>query len=189
MIDRNKKNKLNDYELLYLISESNEDALEILLTKYDNLIYSKLNKLNFPYPDMEDYLQESRMLLKEAIDKYDDSYGKTFAKFFELLLIRFLYREKGKIIKNSKLFYSETAVLNVVTVKENAEQYVCVEEIKDKIKEILNDSERKIYLLYFVKNYSIDSIAIKLGIKKKAIYNKIYNIKEKIKELDCRLTN
>ena len=59
----------NDYELLYLIREGSEFALNYLFKKYDVLIY-KIATSFYPKGDkFEDLLQEGRMVLYNSINK------------------------------------------------------------------------------------------------------------------------
>ena len=41
------KNIENDYELLYLIENDSEEALEMMFEKYNNLIINLINKYHF----------------------------------------------------------------------------------------------------------------------------------------------
>ena len=93
----------NDNELLYLIKNHDEEALELMFKKYENLILSKIRQYHFPISNKEDYLQEGRIVLLKAIDTYRTEFEKTFTKYFELLLInRFntLYRINKKYEKH-----------------------------------------------------------------------------------------
>ena len=66
----------NDYELLYLVSENNEDAKDIFFEKYDNLIKMKAIKYKSFVEskgfDFNDILQEGRLGLSQAIKDYQE---------------------------------------------------------------------------------------------------------------------
>ena len=76
----------NDYELLYLINGGTEEAREIMIEKYQGLIYKKLHKYYYKSFDKDDLYQELQMVLLKAIDKYQENDQKTFTKFLELLI-------------------------------------------------------------------------------------------------------
>ena len=105
----------NDNELLYLIKNHDEEALELMFKKYENLILSKIRQYHFPISNKEDYLQEGRIVLLKAIDTYRTEFEKTFTKYFELLLInRFntLYRINKKYEKHIVLVEVEKVDIN-----------------------------------------------------------------------------
>ena len=78
--------KYNDNELIQLIEKGNEEALEIMFSKYELLIRSKVIKFKLDKYGLDDYLQEGRLMLHKAIKKYDLSSSKTFNKYFDLIL-------------------------------------------------------------------------------------------------------
>ena len=52
-------NKENDYELLYLIENDSEEALEVMFEKYNNLIVSLIGIYLFDIMIEEDFYQEA----------------------------------------------------------------------------------------------------------------------------------
>ena len=175
----NKKEYLeNDYELLYLIRNHNEEALEIMFKKYENLIYSKILKYHFPINAIDDYLQEGRMTLLKAIETYNEEYEKTFTRYFELLLqnrFNTLYKENKKY--RSAVIFVEDERLDVNT-KYNKQ------EIKDINFDIDNLSkfEKIIYKYYFENSFTISDIAEKMEVTHKQVYNSIQRIKKKLQK-------
>ena len=55
-----KYKKYNDYELLYLLDWHSEEALYILMEKYDNLINAKLLKFNICSNAYYNYLKNRK---------------------------------------------------------------------------------------------------------------------------------
>ena len=81
--------KHNDNELLYLINDcDNEEALKALLDKYQPLIIKYASFLKIDPFDFEDYVEEGRITLVLAANKYHPNSSKSFMRFFELLLKR-----------------------------------------------------------------------------------------------------
>ena len=93
----------NDYELLYLINTGSDEALEIMLKKYEKLIYSMIHKFHVFNSNFDDAVQEARMSLLKSIRKYSEFENKTFTKFFELILERKLIDLYHIEIKNKKI--------------------------------------------------------------------------------------
>ena len=77
----------NDYELLYLISEGSEQALNLLYKKYYIYINKIVSKLNIAKYKKEDMVQEGVVVFFKSIKKYNpEKYNKTFYSYFKLIL-------------------------------------------------------------------------------------------------------
>ena len=167
-----KKNLENDYELLYLISDDCEEALEVMFDKYNNLILSLINKYQFDKSIEEDIYQEARMVLYKAIKTFDSCFGKTFTMYFKKLL----ENRFNSLIKKTRL--------NKYYENVNDEQLFVEEEIS--FQSIDNKSfsltEKEVYFEYFCKGNSIDEVSKKLNLTKKQTYNAICRVKKKLKK-------
>ena len=63
----------NDYELLYLAQENNEDAVNELRKKYNNLLYTKALSYNrSSHIDIKELLSETEISFYKAVDNYID---------------------------------------------------------------------------------------------------------------------
>ncbi len=78
----------NDNELLYLIEEKSEEALEILQEKYLILIKTKIKEMKIPYDKRSDYLEEGLITLNKAVKTFDSKKSSSFYSYFTLLLNR-----------------------------------------------------------------------------------------------------
>lgn len=102
----------NDYELLYLVSENNEEANEMFYKKYKPIIEIKANKM---YPaiknkgyELNDLIQEGMIGLSQALKDYKEQKNVTFSTFANLCInrqmltfIRNINRQKHKILNDS----------------------------------------------------------------------------------------
>ncbi len=171
----------NDSELLYLIKEGNQDALDIMFDKYKYFINKKIRDFNINKKSVDDFFQEGLITLNEAIKKYDENYNKTFFKFFELLLVR---RFSTILNKESRQYevierYKDKILLDdQIVVREDSVTYV-VESIVNEFSSL----ERKIYGYYYLENKTIEYISSELLISKKSVYNAISRIKIKLHTL------
>ena len=82
----------NDYELLYLIEEGNNRALNLMYLKYENFIRIKARSCGFNAYQLDDCLQEGYLMLGQAIKTFKPQYGKSFTKYFEVVLLRRFWR-------------------------------------------------------------------------------------------------
>ncbi len=167
----------NDYELLYLIKDNNERALDIMMEKYKPLIWRVILNLRIDPFFHDDYFQEGLICLYRSIYLFNDRYNKTFTRFFELV-----WQRRAFTLKNSdKLMYEyvdsyDSFAVNCFVLEEMVQEYK-ISLGYDK----LNDIDKEIYSMYFGDNFSIDYIDKKLHIGKKKIYNSIEKIKKTFK--------
>jgi len=157
----------NDYELIYMFrSETCEYALNILMTKYQPLIYKVIYLYGTKSQDIDDFFQEGRIILYKSLVTFDEKYNKTFTRYFELLLKRRIIHLKKQIPKYE--------------LKEDMSHYSSNkhEEINTNI---LNKFEKLVFEKYFVYNQNISFIAKETNKTSKQIYNTIYRIKNKYK--------
>lgn len=167
----------NDNELLYLIREGNEEALEIMFKKYEHLILTKIKKFKFNGLYKEDYLQEGRLMLHKAIRLYDTSSLKTFNKYFDLILTHRFISISRKNEKEKNTY----AMAEVNPVEKNVFERKFENIDFSKIK--LSPLEREILKLRFFQNSKISVICQKLNVNEKTVYNTIQRIKRKIEVL------
>lgn len=160
----------NDYELLYLISEFDEEAETILFNKYMNLIRSRIKGFKIVSRYKEDYMQEGLFMLVVAIRTYNQDFKKTFNKYFDLILqrrfIHLLMREKNYF--NNVSYVDESQILS--------HPDVLVYEYNKNIK-FSSFEEKVIYLKE--RNYRPKDIASILDCEIKSVYNCLCRIKEK----------
>ena len=82
----------NDFELLYLINENNEDAEKILYEKYKPIVKIKVSKYKNIAKnlglDSNDLFQEGMIGLVEAIKVYKDNKLSTFSSFANVCIER-----------------------------------------------------------------------------------------------------
>lgn len=164
----------NDYELLYLMSEFDEEAERILYEKYTNLIYKRINSFKIKSRYRDDFLQEGYYALYIAINSYDIYSKKTFNKFFDMLLQRRFIR---LLQKDSKYFYNVELCEEIYFLEEEASFQYNDELIVDDL--LLSKMEKDI-LDMLRRNYSPKDISMELNIPTKSVYNCICRIKFKL---------
>ena len=94
----------NDYELLYLAQENNEDAVNELRKKYNSLLYAKaLSYSRSSHIDIKELLNETELAFYKAIDNYIDK--NTFNTYLNKVIDNNLtnYIAKHNVTKNKIL--------------------------------------------------------------------------------------
>ena len=154
----------NDYELLYLYRDGNENAFNLLFKKYEHLIEITVNEY-MPYGDKRsDLVQEGRIVLYDCIESFNESIGVTFYSFFIIALKRRLRRLK------TNDYYQSYLELNEAIDYENDNNYSSFNTLSKLIIHSI-DSE-----------YSNDELGLNifkeciLGGMKLMEYSRVYNI-------------
>jgi len=194
----------NDYELLYLVSENNDDARDIFFKKYDNIIKMKASKYSSFVSskgfDFNDLFQEGRLGLTQAINDYKNQSNVQFYTFANLCIdrqiatfLRNIAREKHKFLNDSisldttinsigrpltELILDDKNIDPEMSFIEMEEK----QELFSKIDKVLSESERDVFNLR-VQGFTYKEIAQLLDITEKAVERKLDRIKSKINNI------
>ena len=147
-------NDYNDHELLYMICESSEDAMNIMYEKYKSIIELKATKyrtlgirVGLEYNDL---VQEGMVGLIEAIRSYKDNKETKFASFANICIERqilsvlsYARRKKHYYLNDSCSLDSsivpaniaptsinKTTANNTLTTKEYLPKYLSIKLLK-----------------------------------------------------------
>ena len=175
-----KYKNYNDYELLYLIDWHSEEALNILIKKYDNLILSKLIKFNVSKEQHSDYIQELRMTLVKAIKRFNADYNKTFCRYLELILERRIMR----LLTNDSEYFDGLLYIedSVGEDGKNILDTMIYEERINEIKQIeLDEFKKNLLHKILIQGQSVKMFASENNVAAKEVYNHVYMLKLKIK--------
>lgn len=197
-----KEYNSNDYELLYLISENNEDAKELFYNKYKPIIEMKAKKLSKIAQskgyDYNDLVQEGMIGLTNAINSFSDQKDVQFSTFANLCIerqmfsfIRNISAGRHKILNDSVSFETTNSfgspLINLLDDKNvNPETTFIESEEKEglynDIVSILKDIEVEIFKLR-ANGFSYKEIASLLNITEKSVGKHIERIKNKINKM------
>ena len=193
-------NDQNDYELLYLIEEENEEATKLIYEKYRPVVemiakkyYSQVNNSGY---ELNDLIQEGMMGLSKAIKDYKNEKNIKFVTFANICIkrqiisfIRDINRQKHQILNTSVSIEQESnsgrSLLNILNDDStiNPETSFIYDEeqtlLKDRIKELLTDREKEVFDLRF-DGFSYQEIALLLNISVKSVDGAMSRIKQKI---------
>ena len=198
-----KDYKDNDYELLYLISENNEEAKDLFYKKYKPIIELKAKKF-VKYAeskgyDYNDLVQEGMIGLSKAIKDFSDQKDVQFTTFANICIERQMFsflRNIGtgrhKILNESISFDTTTnsygkPLINLLDDKNiNPETTFIESEEKETlyndIVSVLKDIEIEIFDLR-ANGFSYKEISNILNITEKSVGKHIERIKDKINKV------
>lgn len=192
-------NEYNDYELIDLVSEENEEANNIIFKKYEPLIVSLAKEMmNYVHNngiDLNDMIQEGMIGLNNAIKTFKEAketlfytYARTCIKRKMIDLIIASNRQKNQALNNSISFdRDDDSDLSYLVKDElsNPENLLIKEENKTEIMDYamkeLSTIEFQIFQLR-INGFSYKEIAEILDITTKQIDNTLRRIKNKMKQ-------
>ena len=175
--------KYNDYELLYLWSWHSEEALTILLNKYQNYIRIKLYHFKIQKHHFEDFEQEGMMTLMKAIARYNINMDVSFFTYFNVLLCRRIMRLLEEDTRRcEKILLSD--FLGEYADKGDLEESVYQAIFLEKIQKMQLDPLKKaIFNEIMLGNKKAKEFAEEHLMKSKDVYNQIYLLRKKVQEL------
>ncbi|TCQ00630.1 RNA polymerase sigma-30 (SigH) subunit [Serpentinicella alkaliphila] len=177
----------------------NNEALDLIITKYKNFVRAKARSYFLIGADREDIIQEGMIGLYKAIRDYRPDKLTSFRAFAELCITRQIItaiktatRQKhiplNSYVSLNKPIYDEESdrtLLDIISghkITDPEELIICREELlsmEDKIGEILSDLELKVLMLY-LQGRSYQEIAKDLRRHVKSIDNALQRVKRKL---------
>lgn len=183
----------NDFELVSLIRENNEEAREILYNKYKPIIVKKstdqIYKLGSYGMEINDLIQEGYIGLDNAITCFNEKENTSFYTFALLCIDRQIITYIKKNTNNKAMVLNDAINLDdgkEYLFRDNTDiegSFINKEDVKEFINLIcdsLSDIEKKVFSLK-LEGYDIGEIANLLNKDTKVIYNTLHRIKYKIK--------
>lgn len=194
----------SDNELIYLVSENNEDAHDAFFEKYDNIIRMKCTKyktfIESKGFEFNDLFQEGRLGLTQALNDYNEQKNVSFYTFANLCIdrqistfLKHVTRDKNKILNDSisldtnvngigkpliELILDENNIDPEQSFIELEEQ----EELYKKIEDILSSTEKDVFDLR-LQGFTYKEIAQLLNVTQKAVDGAMSRIKVKISNM------
>lgn len=188
---------MSDEELTVKAQNGDENAVNILLSKYKSMI----NKIARSYfligGDMEDIVQEGMIGLYKSIMNYKESRNASFKTFAGTCIknqiqnaVKVASSEKNKILSSALPIMDEGSIeednemeiilpSNIPSPDYTLVEKENVKETFNQIKNSLSNLEFKVLVLY-LKGYSYNEISTTMNISKKSIDNALSRIKNKL---------
>ena len=196
--EANEQDEL-DRKYIKMIKTGDTVALDYIMEKYKNFVFSKAKPFFIVGAEKEDIIQEGMIGLFKAIKGYDESKEVTFRVFADLCIrrqimtaIKAATRQKH-IPLNSYLSLNKTAfdeesdrtvidMLDMETVPDPLDTITSretYEKLEMKMNELLSDFEQKV-LAEYLNGCSYSEIATRLDSHVKAVDNAVQRIKKKV---------
>ena len=184
----------NDYELVFLAQEGNEDAINLIYQKYKPIIVKKSrNSIVFATHhgiDINDIMQEGFIGLDEAIKDFSQDTDATFYTFAMLCIDRQILNYLRKMTGGRDRTLNEAISINE-SLEKTIDDGTNIElslmgrdndiNMAKEIRNLLTDFERQVFDLR-IKGYTFEEIAKELNKDMKSIYNTFQRIRIKIKK-------
>ena len=192
-------NEYNDNELLYLLSENEDFAFDMLLEKYEPMILNRLKRYHVKSEYWDDYYQECVILLYRCATGYREDITKTFNKYYDRLLQfhiqNLLRKDHNNFYKIVLMSREEIDALSHYQLEEKKELKGLNQENNDldekiikmlydgkSILEISHSTNMNYYQAYKAINGYLSSNKIKVEGARKFLSNFEYNIFELYKK-------
>lgn len=169
----------NDFEIINLIKQGNEEAFQLMVDKYKFFVAKMIKKFNLQ-EQYDDIFQEALMILYKSIIRFDQSFNKTFMRYFEMNLTNRFITIKNKHNRYGKFLSEKLPTLYQETIHETKHYYISDAEIH-KALDTLSELEKQVFQLKIIEKRSIQETAEYLEFPQKKIYNALDRIKKKIK--------
>ena len=203
----NKYQNMQDDEIISLIQSGDNNALEFIIDKYNDIVNIKASKFFANGVEREDIIQEGLIGLYKATKSYNVQKQNSFKSFANLCIERQLItsiksanRQKNIPLNsafslNAPVYEDDDMdVLGVIDNKtaEDPLETITKKEyfdfIEKKMDESLSDFEKKV-LIEYKKGKSYNDIAIKVNSKIKSVDTAIQRIKKKAGKIKLQLEN
>lgn len=195
--------KINDYEIMFLVNEKNENAEEILIKKYKNLInkYVEEYKVTGLQNGLEecDLYQEGLLGLINAIKTFDQSKEASFYTYANICIKTKIQTAIRDSSSKKNIALNQSVSLDNLTNSDSTNYYDIICNDKNDISDRLLKQEEQQQLFIEIEkrltsfekevlklktnSYSNEEIATKLQKDKRSIENAINRIRSKYKNI------
>ena len=197
-INSEQYEKMTDEKLIENIEQNDNQALECLIKRYDDVVNMKANKFFMIGAERDDMVQEGMIGLFKAVKSYNAEKQNSFRTFANLCIERQLItavknsnRQKhmplnSYVSLNASAYEEndETSVMEVLDTKtvDDPSDIIANKEyfdyMENKIDNRLSDFEKQV-LKYYKRGDSYANIAAKLDSKVKSVDTAIQRIRKK----------
>ena len=181
----------NDYELVSLAKEGNEEAINIIYQKYKPIIVCKskdaIVTASHHGIEISDIMQEGFIGLEEAINDFSEDVNTSFYTFAVLCINRQIINYLRTTTRGKNRLLNDAVAIDEVVEKSisdgfDTELSFISQDIINEIKDNLTEFEFRVFSLK-MDGYSFEEIANTLNKDVKSLYNTFHRVKSKIKKI------
>lgn len=186
---------LSDEECVEAAKNGNEEALNHIIARYRNFVYSKANTFFLVGADKDDVIQEGLIGLYKAIKEYNPTMECSFKHFAGVCITRQIItaikaatrKKHGPLNSYVSLDkpeeYEQEETFDGVMEVENPEDIVInrenLENIESIIAKALSKMEMQVFM-YYIQGMSYEEIATLIDKPVKSVDNALCRIKKKL---------
>lgn len=169
----------NDFEIISLVKQGNEEALELMIEKYRYLIAKKIGKFNLAH-EFDDCFQEGLLVLYKSVIRFEENFNKSFTRYFESNLENHYISMIRKRKSYGRFLSQKLPVLYDYAVDESQKEYFSETDIKQAL-DRFSELEKRVFDCRYIQNMSVSEIAGMLSCDCKKVYNAMDRIRHKLK--------
>lgn len=194
MVKKESLYRLSDEEVVKAAQKGDKDALDHIIARYRNYVYSKANTYFLVGAERDDVAQEGFIGLYKAVKDYDDLCGSSFKHFASLCISRQIITAIKAATRKKHMPLNSYVSLDdkegepedislVVSESENPENIIISQEEMEssefKINRALSKMEMQV-LMYYTEGMSYEEIAAAIRKPVKSVDNALSRIKKKL---------
>ena len=200
-LDLNKFDTMSDEVILNLAKSGDENALNFIMDKYNNIVNMKASRFFAVGIEKEDIVQEGMIGLYKAIQSYDEDKQNSFKSFANMCIERQLItvvksanRQKNLPLNsafslNSPIYEDGDSdameILDINFVEDPLETIAnkeYISQMETKIDENLSNFEKEVFV-HYKQGKSYNDIAKEMNAKVKSIDTALQRIKKKVNKI------
>lgn len=180
---------ISNEEMVAAMKEGQMEYFEPLFYRFSPLIKKYMKDYFLEYVEFEDLMQEARLVMLDAVERYDSEKGMRFSGYYRLVLQHHIYgiirkenayRRKSdrRAVSFDQLLETSHSVQMKFVDFQTPEYLLILRESYEDYGALLSSFEKEVYLL-FIRGLSIKSIASNLNVEYVRVKNALERCRQK----------
>lgn len=180
-------------EMVAAMKEGQMEYFEPLFYRFSPLIKKYMKDYFLEYVEFEDLMQEARLVMLDAVERYDSEKGMRFSGYYRLVLQHHIYgiirkenayRRKSdrRAVSFDQLLETSHSVQMKFVDFQTPEYLLTLRESYEDYGALLSSFEKEVYLL-FIRGLSIKSIASNLNVEYVRVKNALERCRQKFNSI------
>ncbi len=184
---------ISNEEMVAAMKEGQMEYFEPLFYRFTPLIKKYMKDYFLEYVEFEDLMQEARLVMLDAVERYDSEKGMRFSGYYRLVLQHHIYgiirkenayRRKSdrRAVSFDQLLETSHSVQMKFVDFQTPEYLLTLRESYEDYGALLSSFEKEVYLL-FIRGLSIKSIASNLNVEYVRVKNALERCRQKFNSI------
>lgn len=180
---------ISNEEMVAAMKEGKMEYFESLFYRFTPLIKKYMKDYFLEYVEFEDLMQEARLVMLDAVERYDSEKGMRFSGYYRLVLQHHIYgiirkenayRRKSdrRAVSFDQLLETSHSVQMKFVDFQTPEYLLTLRESYEDYGALLSSFEKEVYLL-FIRGLSIKGIASNLNVEYIRVKNALERCRQK----------